>query len=97
MPTNPREFVVITDERGEAELPGHPNQEFLMREQSDGSIMLTPVNQSAPPGRSAEAGPTVILPLSSETMALLIRVAFMWDVSPQTALNRALRLVLADD
>lgn len=36
------EQLVQTDARSRAVLPGHPDQRFLMRENSDGSILLEP-------------------------------------------------------
>ncbi len=37
------EQLVQTDARSRAVLPGHPNRRFLLRENSDGSILLEPV------------------------------------------------------
>ncbi len=37
------EQLVQTDARSRAVLPGHPDRRFLMRENSDGSILLEPV------------------------------------------------------
>jgi hypothetical protein len=36
------EQLVQTDARSRAVLPGHPDQSFLLRENSDGSILLQP-------------------------------------------------------
>jgi hypothetical protein len=36
------EQLVQTDARSRAVLPGHPDQRFLLRENSDGSILLEP-------------------------------------------------------
>lgn len=33
---------VETDERSRVVLPGHPNQQFLVRENADGSLLLEP-------------------------------------------------------
>lgn len=35
-------MLVETDDRSRVVLPGHKNQHFLMRENSDGSILLEP-------------------------------------------------------
>jgi hypothetical protein len=36
------QFDVQTDSRSRVVLPGHPDQRFLVRENSDGSILLEP-------------------------------------------------------
>lgn len=36
------EAVVETDSRSRVVLPGHPNQRFIVRENSDGSVLLQP-------------------------------------------------------
>jgi hypothetical protein len=34
--------MVETDNRSRVVLPGHPNQQFLLRENADGSLLLQP-------------------------------------------------------
>jgi hypothetical protein len=34
--------MVETDDRSRVVLPGHPNQQFLLRENADGSLLLQP-------------------------------------------------------
>lgn len=43
MPTTPgRSTLIETDARSRVVLPGHSSQRFLMRENSDGSLLLQP-------------------------------------------------------
>lgn len=34
--------LIETDDRSRAVIPGHPNQKFLVQENSDGSVLLQP-------------------------------------------------------
>lgn len=59
--------LVESDSDGRVVLPGHPNQAFLVRVNSDGSLLLQPT--------SAEAGAQAEYDNSAELRELLRRAA----------------------
>ena len=65
--------LVETDAGGRIGLRGRPNQRFLMHENSDGSILLRPVDVDADPQREFDSDPELQMLLARATASSPIR------------------------
>ncbi len=66
-------MLIETDARGRTVLRGYPSQRFLMHENSDGSVLLTPVDIDADSQVEFDSDPQLRILLARATATSTIR------------------------
>lgn len=69
----PSEPLVHTDARSRMVLPGHPDRSFLLRENSDGSILLEPARIVSEAQAEYDATPELQELLARATQSTTVR------------------------
>lgn len=67
--------MVETDDRSRVVLPGHPNQRYLVRENSDGSLLLQPARVVTEAQQEYDGDPELRELLSRATASQTVRRA----------------------
>lgn len=67
--------MVETDDRSRVVLPGHPNQQFVVRENADGSLLLQPAQVTTNAQREYDRDPELRELLSRATASPTVRRA----------------------